>query len=170
MLYLQQRGLLLGELLQLFQWLQEQPGPGDHQQALLCSLRQANLSFASLHLFQRPSHRLHVGQDHLQVETEKLVKLWLNCNFYIFVLWITYSDLYTSCLSYKTFNVIRYQTVMLTLKGRYHTYAIRQKSVIVHLCRFLICTLIPPKFEFGRIKNITNYFIWVTDTWKAFEI
>lgn len=133
MLYLQQGGLLLGELFQLLQWLQEQLGPGDHQQALLCSLRQVKLSFASLHLFQCPPHRLHVGQDHLQVEKETVI-------FYISALCITLMlDLYTSWLSYKTFNVIRYQTVMLTLKeGIVLKDGKEILSVIVHLCRFLL--------------------------------
>lgn len=78
MLYLQQPGLLLGEMFQLLKWLPEQSGSGEDQQALLRSLREVKFSFASLHLLQCPSHRLHVGQDHLQGETEKLVTFLIN--------------------------------------------------------------------------------------------
>jgi len=69
--YLQQSGLVMGEVLQLLQRLQDQSGFGEDQQALLCSLREVKLSSASLHLLQRPPHGLHVGQDHLRVETEQ---------------------------------------------------------------------------------------------------
>lgn len=64
---LQQLGLLLSELLQLLQWLQEQFGSGEDLQALLRSLREAKFTSGSLHLLQGPSHRLHIGQDHLRV-------------------------------------------------------------------------------------------------------
>ncbi len=73
MLYLQQRSLLLGESFQLLELLQKQFDPGEDQQALLSTLREVKLFFASLHLLQCPPHRLHVGKDHLQVETENTV-------------------------------------------------------------------------------------------------
>ncbi|TNN48863.1 hypothetical protein EYF80_040939 [Liparis tanakae] len=38
--YLQQSGLLMGEVLQLLQRLQDQSGFGEDQQALLCSRRE----------------------------------------------------------------------------------------------------------------------------------
>lgn len=75
---LQQLGLLLSELLQLLQWLQEQFGSGEDLQALLRSQREAKFAFGFLHLLQGPSHRLHIGQDHLQVGTEKLVTVWVD--------------------------------------------------------------------------------------------
>ena len=66
LLYLQQRGLILGELLQLLQRLPEESGSGEDQQALLRSLWKEKLSFTPLDLLQCSPDRLHIGLDHLQ--------------------------------------------------------------------------------------------------------
>ena len=76
--YLQQHGLLLGEMLELLKWLQEQSGLGEDHQAFLCSHREMKFSFVSLHVLQRASHGLHVSKDHLQVEADNYPVQFVN--------------------------------------------------------------------------------------------